>query len=712
MKQKYIYFLILFILLFGLNLNAKESTNINSSWKFTKTSVTNAEQISFDDASWDNINLPHTWNAFDGQDGGGNYFRGIGWYRKTIEISTKQAKKTTYLKIGAANTSADVYINGQFAGKHTGGYSAFMFDISRFLNFGEKNTIAIKVDNSTEIICPPISADFTFYGGITRNVELIVSDKVHFNINETIDNDLLKSPIQVAQSGIFLKQSNVSESSATLDIVSMLQNNRSKSVTATIEIKIKDASGKTVKKLSDKKRIPANSSLNSSINTTISNPHLWDGINNPYLYKVEAKLKVNCKTVDSLVQPLGFRYFTVDADKGFFLNGKSYPLRGICLHEEKKDKGRAVSDADRKEALDLLLETGANYLRLSHYQHGDFSYNYLDSMGIVCWAEIPVINTAGTSQEDNLIYQQNASSMMYELVRQQYNHPSIIFWGLSNEINYKHGVKPLATIEKLNKIVKSEDSYRLSAVAAMYPENETNWVSDVYSNNRYDGWYYGKIADFGTTYDTLHMKYPTKKIGVSEYGVGANITQHEWPVVKPNEGGQYHPEEYQNLYHEEYLKMINARPFIWSSSVWAAFDFGSDLRDEGTQPGINDKGLITFDRSVKKDAFYWYKANWNKKEAVVYISSRRYNIRQGIYNTVKIYSNCASVTLKLNGTIVGTKTSTDHIFQWDNVTMLEGANQIEASGTFNGTDYSDIVTWNCKNASSLTEAPAVSDAKK
>jgi beta-galactosidase len=233
------------------------------------------------------------------------------------------------------------------------------------------------------------------------------------------------------------------------------------------------------------------------------------------------------------------------------------------LHEEKKDKGRAISDADRKEALDLMLETGTNYLRLSHYQHGDFTYNYLDSLGVICWAEIPAINSVGATSADNIVFRKNASSMMYELIRQQYNHPSIVFWGLCNEIDYKAGVSVNATVNQLNQLVKSEDTYRLTTLAAMYSERDANWIPDTYANNRYDGWYYNTIADFGTIMDALHAKYPTRKIGVSEYGVGANINQHEFPATKPNEGGQYHPEEYQNLFHEEYLKMINARPYFW-----------------------------------------------------------------------------------------------------------------------------------------------------
>ena len=691
----------------SLNISAKEVVNINADWKFVKSNPTNASQTSFDDSGWEQIALPHTWNAFDGQDGGNNYYRGIGWYRKQISISAEHNDKTIYLKIGAANTSSSVYVNGSLVGTHTGGYAAFMFDITNWVVFGQNNVIAIQVDNSASIICPPLSADFTFYGGITRDVELLIANATHINPNEYISNALTVDGFWVAQPGVIIKQSNVSESNADLAIITKLRNTSLVSVNAIVEVLIKDANGTVVKTLSDSKSIIANDTASLVINTNMVNPRLWDGLNNPYLYRVELNLKVNGQVVDNSIQPLGLRYFSVDPDLGFFLNGKSYPLRGICLHEEKKDKGRAISDADRKEALDLLLETGTNYLRLSHYQHGDFTYHYLDSMGIVCWAEIPAVNSVGANIDENRTYRKYAVSQMYELIRQQYNHPSVIFWGLTNEINYKPGISPVGTVNQLNQVVKSEDTYRLTTLAAMYSERETNWIPDTYANNRYDGWYYNTIADFGPIMDALHAKYPTRKIGVSEYGVGANINQHEHPANKPNEGGNWHPEEYQNVFHEGYLKMINARPYLWGTSMWAGIDFASDGRNEGAQPGINDKGLITFDKSVKKDAFYWYKANWNTTERFVYISSRRFTSRQSIYLQIKMYSNCTTVTLKVNGNVVGTKTSEDHIFSWDNVTMLEGSNQIEAIGHFDGIDYTDQVVWNCTDATPLPQYPEV-----
>lgn len=686
---------------------ANEIININNGWKFIKADVANAQDLIFDDGAWENINLPHTWNATDGQDGGNNYYRGIGWYRKKITINSVISDKLVFLKIGAATTSATVYVNGQKMGIHNGGYSSFVYDISKFITPGQENLVAIQVSNSNTILCPPLSADFTFYGGITRNVEIIIANPVHFNTNELISNNLSMNPINVAQPGVIIKQSNVSASSATVDIFTKIQNVGNSTIPATVEIYLKDAAGNIVQTLTDSKSVNPNDTTTSRITTIVSNPHLWDGLNDPYLYRVEVNLKVNGEITDHTVQPLGLRFFSVDPNTGFYLNGKSYPLRGICIHEQKKDKGSAVSDADRKEAIDLMRETGMNYFRLSHYQHGDFTYNYLDSLGIICWAEIPAVNSVGTTVADNTIYRQNAASMMYELLRQQYNHPSIVFWGLCNEIDYQPTISPDGTVTQLNTLVKSEDNYRLTTLAAMYAEHSANWIPDVYSNNRYDGWYYGVTSDYGTTMDGLHTKYPTKKIGTSEYGCGANITHHEYPAAEPTAGGAYHPEEYQNYFHEQYLNMINARPYIWSSSIWAGFDFASDGRNEGAQPGINDKGLITFDRAVKKDVFYLYKANWNKKEPFVYITSRRFTTRPGTVCTVKIYSNCPSVTLTVNGTIIGTKTTTDHIFIWDNISMNLGLNQIDAVANVNGIDYKDNTSWTCTNTTPPPVFPEV-----
>jgi beta-galactosidase len=679
---------------FGLT--AKENTEINTGWKFHKTNIANAYQDSFDDSGWDSVVLPHTWNGFDGKGGDGSYYRGVGWYRKQIDIPASFAGKAVYLNFGAANMTTTAYINGIYAGTHTGGYASFMFDITGLLKTGQKNRIAVKVNNSDTIISPPISGGFVYCGGITRGAELIVLNPVHINRCETIDNTFTSGEIQVAQPGVLIRQNRVSETFAGLDIRVLLKNITAKTVSASVKVKIKDAEGKTVKSLSTPQTIPAKGTGTASLETGITRPHLWDGVNDPYLYRVEVEVDVAGKVADSSVQPLGLRYFRVDPDRGFFLNGKSYPLRGISLHEDREGKSRALSDSERKEDLDLLLETGANYLRLAHYQHGDFTYHYLDSLGIICWTEIPAVGEVGTPSQ-NPAFRKYAASQMYELLRQQYNHPSVIFWGLCNEIYGVWGREdPTPTIRLLNEIVKSEDTYRVSTLASACHDDQAekpgNFIPDAFGCNRYDGWYYHDIPYFATAMDDLHRKYPDAKLGVSEYGAGANISHHLEPAERPVTAGQFHPEEYQNLFHEAYLKMINERPYIWGTSIWAGFDF-EDIRNEGGLNATNDKGLITRDRRVKKDAFYLYKANWNKKERFVYITGRRYTERDSPVVPVKIYSNCEKVALKVNGVPVGEKTAADHIFLWENIRLKEGENRIEASGISGETSSYDVITW-------------------
>ncbi|HOV83784.1 MAG TPA: glycoside hydrolase family 2 TIM barrel-domain containing protein [Paludibacteraceae bacterium] len=677
------------------DLIAKETIPFNANWKFTKETIEGAESINFNDDLWENIQLPHTWNNLDGQDGENNYYRGTTWYRKFFTVSSSHKEETVYLKINASNTASKVYINGQLVGSHIGGYAAFMFDITNKIIFGANNLVAIQVDNSEKIICPPLSADFTFHGGITRGVELIFAPPVHINPNEYISNNYTKG-IWVAQPGVIIKQNNVSKKSAELNITTKLKNNSKDSAQTEIELMIKDSRGRIVKSITGSKDIAAKDTTSLVINTVFENPHLWNGVNDPYLYQVEINLKVNGDIVDTSIQPLGFRYFYVDPNKGFFLNGESYPLRGICMHEDYINKGKALSDKDRKETIDLLRETGCNYFRLSHYQHGDFTYNYLDSLGIICWTEVPVVNTVGINSEDNEEFKKHAVSQMYELLRQQYNHPCVVFWGLSNEVKNRPTIEPVSTLMLLNSVVKSEDTYRYTTIAVTPSELETNGIPDVYSHNRYDGWYYNSIEDFGKNMDQLHLNHPTRIIGVSEYGVGANPQHHQCPVVRPKHNGPFHPEEYQNLFHEQYLKMINERPYLWSTSVWIGVDFSSDSRNEGGKPGINDKGLVTYDRKIKKDAFYWYKANWNKRDPFVYITSRRDINRETQIIPVKIYSNCDTVILKVNGKILDSKQANDHIFLWEEVFLKKGKNKIEAIGIKDNSEFYDQTIWNYK----------------
>ncbi len=687
---------------------AGEIIPVDGEWKFIRKSVLGAYQEGLDVSAWEDVTLPHTWNGIDGQDGG-TYYRGITWYRKTINIPADYAGKVVYLRIGAANLSSEVYVNGKRVGAHNGGYATFAFDITSNVMPGAENLIAIKTDNSSSLPYAPLSGDFTFFGGLSRTVSLLVCDPVHINPIKKIRNAYTaNTTFNVAYPGVIVRQSDVSEASANVSIETTLRNANANPADVTVEAVIRDAAGNSVAGTTADEHLEAADTCTSKINLTVNNPHLWNGTIDPYLYRVEVTLRTNGTVTDRQVQPLGLRYFRVDGSKGFFLNGKAYPLRGIAFHEDRRNKGRAITDAERKEDIDMLLETGANYFRLTHYQHGDFTYNYLDSLGIVCWTEIPVVDRVGPSSSLSQ-FRQNATQQLYELICQQFNHPSVCFWGVGNEVtnNPTAGENPTPVIEHLNKAVKALDTSRLTTLAANYERSE-NLLPDVYAMNRYQGWYNGTTGDFGGSMDALNTKYPDNPVGVSEYGAGANTTQHEYPASKPAAGGHYHPEEYQNLFHEGFLKAIKERPYLWATSIWAGFDFASDSRNEGAQPGINDKGIIAHDHKTKKDAFYWYKANWNTITPFVYITSRRYTKRNSLSVPVKVYSNCGSVSLTVNGMPRGNRTSGDHIFLWENVAMKEGKNTVIVSAVSGGTTVADTVTWECSATSSLypEEPPA------
>jgi beta-galactosidase len=679
MKHKISIVLSLLTLLSSLSVTAQVRKNfdISDNWKFKREDFAKAEGTSFNDVDWQSVWLPHTWNNLDGQDGGNDYYRGIGWYRKSLNIPSAFDGKRIYLKFNAANCKADLYVNGTLAGTHTGSYAAFAFDITPFVLFGGKNIVAVKVDNSSSIRVPPLSADFTFFGGLTRTAEMLVLDQANI------------SPLLSGSPGVFITQQNVSNASATVTVSTKVDNNAPVVSDLRLTAKLRTREGKVIDKKTKTLRIDGGGSEMVEQRFSVKKPHLWNGKNDPYLYNVLVEVyRKNVKT-DSVVQPLGLRYYSVDKDSGFYLNGKKYPLHGVAYHEDRRDKGRALSLEDRKQDMDILTELGCTYIRLSHYQHDQFIYRYCDEHGIIVWTEIPVINNIDTT---SALFADNAKQQLTELIRQNYNHPSVCFWGVFNEVDYKPGPNPAPLIRELNDLAHHLDSTRLTTAAAMFDDRPQHWMPDVISWNKYFGWYVGTIDDFGGWLDTMHKKHPDSKIGVSEYGVGANTQDHSPNPRQPNPGGQFHPEEYQNLYHERHWREIERHPFLYATAVWIAFDFSSDGRNEGKNPGVNDKGLVTQDRKIKKDAYYFYKANWNS-EPMVYISSRRFTQRTEANCEVKVYSNCESVELLINGKNYSTVSSSDHIFRCADIMLQPGANTILATAQKNGRTFSDSCTW-------------------
>ncbi len=653
----------------------------NSGWKFIKGDIKDASHADFVDAQWSTVCLPHTWNNLDGQDGGNDYYRGPAWYRKSFTVPKEFDGKMVFVRFGAAGFVADVYVNGRFVGEHKGGFAAFVFNITGFLRPGETNVIAVRVDNtapdkSREFQIAPISADFTMEGGLYRRASLMLTNPVHISLTD------------YASPGIFITQKKVTDKFADLRLTTILSNDSRSAADVVVKSAVYDSEGGVVKEVEARSKVGPYVGNKVDQEMTIKNPHLWNGRIDPYLYTVVVSVYHDNKLVDREEQPLGLRYYRVDPDSGFYLNGQPYKLHGVALHEDRKDEGRAITDADRRQEMRDIIAIGATMIRMSHYQYGQEMYRLCDKYGIVVWTEIPLVNQTVDSKS----FSENAEQQLTELIRQNYNHPSVLFWGIFNEIHNVRGPDPLPLVRKLNELAKKEDPTR-PTTSASDDEDSTNFVTDVLGMNKYFGWYYGSARDLGTYLDKWHSEHPNRAIGLSEYGAGGSVYQHEeLPANQPRTDGPWHPEEYQTEFHEISWKAIESRPFIWFSTLWNMYDFASDSRREGFRPGINDKGIITHGHETKKDAYYWYKVNWNP-EPMVHINSKMFTVRDTPLITVEVYSNASNIELFLDGTSLGKKSSEDHRFFWRDVKLNAGSNSVRAVALIDGKEYFDQCWW-------------------
>jgi len=649
---------------------------LDSGWRFIRQDVAGAQASGFDDSSWTSLSLPHTWNNVDGQDGGNNYYRGIGWYRSHFTPDASYTNRQFFLKFDGAFSVADVWVNGNYLGVHQGGFAAFVFDATPYLNIGADNVVAVKVNNAFNSNIPPLSADFTFFGGLYRDVHLLVTDRVQV------------SPLDYGSPGVYLKTTGVSSSSANLQITTVVSNSTATAQTVTVRAVVTDAATNIVTTLTNVVTLPAASVSNVVANTLVTDLHLWKGAADPYLYQTFIEIYNGTNVTDLVSQPLGFRSFTMDPTFGFSLNGQHYDLHGVNMHQDWLNCGWALTAAQRETNFLFLKEIGATVLRLSHYEHHDQTYQLADQNGIILWTEVPLVNSITESPG----FYTNSVQQLKELIRQRYNHPSVICWGLYNEIT-STGQSPTNLISQLAQVAAQEDPTRLSTAAANSSDSApTAGYSQVIAFNKYYGWYSGVVTDLGPWADNFHATYPARPVGISEYGAGASIYQHsENPVTEPANAGPYHPEEYQNLYHEAYWQQMKARPFLWGTFVWNMFDFAVDSRNEGDTAGRNDKGLVTYDRQTRKDAFYYYKANWTTNP-MVYIAGHTFTNRSLNAVTAKVYANCDSVELFVNGTSQGSRTSTNCIFSWP-VTLFGGTNIVQATGTEGASNVTDSLMW-------------------
>ena len=603
--------------------------SLNDGWKFIKAAdPTNAKG--------EPVTLPHTWNAVDGQDGGNDYHCGTCWYVRDLDKPDLEGGEQVWLEVKGAAMTAEVYLNGVKLARHEGGYSTFRVDLTDHL--GDNNVLAISVDNSDNDAVYPQKADFTFYGGLYRDVNLIIVPAVHFALGCCGTPGIKVTPVV-----------DLENRSAEVTVEAWVEG-EAKEVTFTVAgqtqtAPVEDGHAQTVFR--------------------IENVHLWDGVDDPYLYTACAALDSG----DKVSTRFGCRKFEIDPQKGFILNGRSYPLRGGSRHQDRWGVGNALTLEHHKEDMAIIRDLGANTLRLAHYQHAQEFYDLCDENGIIVWAEIPYITQHLTNGRANTL------SQMEELIVQNYNHPCIAVWGLSNEITAASAVNEelLENHRALNDLCHKLDSTRPTTMADVFMleiESPILEIPDVNSYNLYFGWYLGDLEQNDEFFDEYHKKYPDRAIGFSEYGADANP---QYQSAAPEKGD--YTESYQCVYHEHMLAMIEARPWLWATHVWNLFDFAADGRDEGGKNGQNQKGLVTFDRKLKKDPFYLYKAAWNKTEPFVHLCGSRYVDRTEAVTEIKAYSNQPEVTLYVDGKLFSKETGkTVFTFQ----VPISGQHSIEA----------------------------------
>jgi beta-galactosidase len=661
--------------------------NINDNWKFIKQDEAKAIDKTYNDEAWEAVNVPHTWNAIDGANGF-DFYKGACWYRKEFTVDSSAQGNKVFIEFNGSNSVTDVYVNGKHMGQHRGGYSTFRFDITDVVLFGTKNILAVKVDNTVVEDVYPQMADFTFYGGIYRGVNIVIASNVHFDL------------MDYGSKGIYIIQEEASKEKAVLKIKCKLVNAAEEDKKVRLWADILDAEGNVVTYAVKEVMLAKCENKEEELTVIIENPMLWNGRKNPYMYEVKVSMTSFNDTVDELCIPFGVRYFKVDAEKGFFLNGEHLALNGVSRHQDRKDMGWAITKKEHKEDMELIKEVGATSIRLAHYQHDQYFYDLCDSEGMVVWAEIPFISVMSKTELEGV----NAKQQMIELIRQNFNHPSIIFWGVQNEIQIG-GERPEVRrlVKELNELTKKEDPTRLTTMANVMfvdDKDEYNYITDVIGYNKYYGWYQGKAEDFVPWLDGFHKTNADRGLCISEYGAEGIIQYHtNNPKVKD------YTEEYHALYHEKVWKIFEKRPFLWATYVWNMFDFGANIRDEGGVKGRNNKGLVTYDRKIKKDAFYMYKAHWSE-EKFVHITSKRFVDRAEDKITVKVYSNCTSVTLYANGKELETKTGQDKIFVFENVELTEGINEINAVSKQEDILLKDTARFNkVAEANSSYEAP-------
>lgn len=656
---------VVLFMLYGMSMFAqRQDILLNNDWNFRFShQVQKGTEV--------RVDLPHTWNAQDALSGKIDYKRGIGNYEKNLFIRPEWKGKRLFIRFEGVNNIADVFINRRHIGEHRGGYGAFIFEITGKVEYGKENSILVRVNNGEQLDIMPLVGDFNFYGGIYRDVHLLITDETCI------------SPLDYASPGVRLIQDSVSHRYAKVRAIVDLSNGSSGNQEVELNVRLLDGQ-RVVKEGTKNVNLSGNEVMQQELTFEIDQPHLWNGRQDPFLYQAEVTLFRNGQMVDRVTQPLGLRFYRIDPDKGFFLNGKHLPLQGVCRHQDRSEVGNALRPQHHEEDVALMLEMGVNAVRLAHYPQATYFYDLMDKNGIIVWAEIPFVGPGGYNDKgfvDLPAFRANGKEQLKELIRQHYNHLSICVWGLFNELT-ELGDNPVEYIKELNVLAHQEDDTTRPTTSASNQMGDLNFITDAIAWNRYDGWYGGTPADLGKWLDRMHKDHPEICIAISEYGAGASIYHQQDSLVKTVPTSWWHPENWQTYYHIENWKTISSRPYVWGSFVWNMFDFGAAHRTEGDRPGINDKGLVTFDRKVRKDAFYFYKANWNREEPMLYLTGKRNTVRTQRLQTITAFTNLSGAELFVNGKSYGKAIPDSYaILEWKNVELEPGENEIKVVST-------------------------------
>ncbi|MDL2309940.1 beta-galactosidase [Parabacteroides sp. OttesenSCG-928-B22] len=654
----------------------------NNGWSFKKAPTTTELSVNARTwgVGWQPVHLPHTWNARDMQVAAANFYEGVGYYKKTYRLPEAWEGKRLFLHFEGVGACAEVYVNGELATEHKGGYSAFACEITKLLKAGEENEIMVKADNKARPDVIPVNHHlFGVYGGIYRPVRLVATDPYAICVTDN------------ASSGVYITQKNVSRKQAEVEVKVKLDNGSLQLAPVTLKNTIYDQSGKLIKTHSQSFDLSPQGIHSFTSSFTIKNPHLWHGRKDPYLYKVVSQLIREGKVIDEVVEPLGLRHYEARAGEGFFLNGEKYPMYGVCRHQDWWGLGSALQNEHHDADLATIMDLGATTVRFAHYQQSKYLYSRCDTLGLIIWAEIPFVNRV-TGQEA-----ENARNQLREMIRQNFNHPSIYVWGLHNEVYRPHEYTRELT-QSLHDLAKTEDPdrYTVSVNGYGHMEHPVNMVADIQGMNRYFGWYEKRLQDIEPWIEGLEKNYPHQKLMLTEYGADANIAhQTEYLGESLNWTKEFYPETFQTKTHEYHWSVIANHPYILASYLWNTFDFAVPMWERGGVPARNMKGLVTFDRKIKKDSYFWYKANWSE-EPVLYLTQRRNPDREKKITSVTVYSNIGTPQVYLNGVeLTGIRQGyTEVHYVFDEVTLQDGVNVLKAVATHRGETYEDQIEWN------------------